>query len=286
MTIGSTPGSADVYSSGSLGPTTKEQTVSGLPLGGQTLYVEVHRRIVDTIDSVKAQYTAAVRKGLAIITDFADRRLEDWTGPGMRSVDDVSVQLRNMEEHWAFLSRGLETMRWDIIRVQLPQPAVAGAYPDWSEFRDAVITLARQQVRTEDYDVNVDGVIDAAWLIVSSGRRRSAIRNRGDEPQCRSEPVRRRSGERQRPGRSDRQFQSRTGTLSGPAGHVRPLRHDELSDGDVVQLARPAARLQRVRTDEARMAHAAGRQHDDSRSMAAVRERTARRGDGADQQTL
>jgi hypothetical protein len=169
LIVGTTPGSADVYSSGTLGPTTKEHTVTGLPLGGQTLWVEVDGQIGDTIEGTRVLYTAAVRKGLAIITDFADRRLEDWTGPGMTSVDEVSAQLRNMEAHWNWLSRGLETMRWDIIRVQLPQPAVAGAYPDWSAFRDAVITLAREQVRTEDYDVNVDGVIDAAWLIVSSG---------------------------------------------------------------------------------------------------------------------
>jgi hypothetical protein len=169
LMIGRTLGSADVYASGPLGPTTKEHTVSGLPLNGQTLYVEVQRRTGDVIDSVRAQYTAAVRKGLAIITDFANRRLEDWTGLGLTSVDDLSAQLWKMEQHWAWLSRGLEAMRWDIIRVQLPQPAVPEAYPNWGAFRDEAITLAREQVRTEDYDVNADGVIDAAWLIVSSG---------------------------------------------------------------------------------------------------------------------
>jgi hypothetical protein len=169
LTIGRTAGAADIYASGPLGPTTKAHTVSGLPLNGQTLYVEVHGRTGDLIDTARVQYTAAVRKGLAIITDFANRRLEDWTGAGVKSVEDLSVQLRKMEQHWDWLSRGSETMRWDIIRVQLPEPEVADAYPNWGAFRDAVITLAREQVRTEDYDVNGDGVIDAAWLVVSLG---------------------------------------------------------------------------------------------------------------------
>ena len=168
LKIGSAPGQADLYASASLGPAT-EHSVSHVPLNGRTLYVELVRRIGNVSDSVKVQYTAPVRKGLAIITDFADRGLEDWTGPGMKSVDDVSLQLRKMEDHWAFLSRGLENFRWDIIRVQLPRPAVSGAYSWWGEFRDSVITLARQQIDTRDYDVNGDGIIDASWLIVSSG---------------------------------------------------------------------------------------------------------------------
>jgi hypothetical protein len=168
LKVGSVPGSSDVYASGSLGPA-HEHTVSGLPLNGQKLYVQVSRRIGTVVDSASTEYTAAIRKGLAIITDFANRRLEDWTGAGFRSVDDLRAQLSEMERHWEWLSRDLEQFQWDIIRVQLPNPAVATAYPDWMTFREAVVALAREQVRAADYDVNGDGVIDAAWLIVSSG---------------------------------------------------------------------------------------------------------------------
>ena len=111
-----------------------------------------------------------VRKGLAVVTDFADRRLEDWTGGGMRNVDDVSLQLRSMEDHWAWLSRGVERIQWDIIRIQLPRPAVPNAYPEgWSVFRDDVARLVRDEVNVADYDLDGDGVIDAAWAIVSNG---------------------------------------------------------------------------------------------------------------------
>ncbi len=168
LNIGSAPGFADVYASAPLGPAT-EHTVSGLPLNGRPLYVELRRRLGDRVESLHTHYIAPFRKGLAIITDFADRRLEDWTGPGMKSVDDLSAQLRSMEQHWTWLSRGRERMQWDIIRVQLPQPAVEDAYSWWGAFRDAVITQAHQEIQTADYDVNSDGVIDAAWLIVSSG---------------------------------------------------------------------------------------------------------------------
>ena len=88
----------------------------------------------------------------------------------MKSIDDISVQLREMEAHWQWLSRGLERIQWHIIRVQLTQPAVPGAFPGgWVQFRETVASLVRQQVATPDYDVNGDGTIDAAWLIVGSG---------------------------------------------------------------------------------------------------------------------
>jgi hypothetical protein len=168
LAVGTMPGASDIYASGPLGTAT-EHTALGLPLNGATVYVQVRRQVGATIEQVNAHYTAAVRKGLAVITDFEDRRLEDWTGPGMRHVDDLAAQLRQMEAHWAWLSRGVETFRWDIIRIQLPQPAVADAYAWWSAFREAAVALARQQVDAADYDVNADDVIDAVWLIVSMG---------------------------------------------------------------------------------------------------------------------
>jgi hypothetical protein len=168
LRVGTAPGATDVYASDSLGPATSH-TVTGLPLNGATLFVEVHRRVGTTVDVARGRYTAPIRRGLAIITDFADRRLEDWTGGGISSVGDLSEQLLSMEQHWGWLSRGLEIFAWDVIRIELPRPAVADAYPGWDAFRDAAITLARQQVQTAEYDVNSDGIIDAAWLVVSSG---------------------------------------------------------------------------------------------------------------------
>jgi len=168
LKVGSVPGGSDIYSSGSLG-SAHEHIASGLPLNGQKLYVQVSRRIGAVIDTSGAEYTAAIRKGLAVIVDFANRRLEDWTGAGFRSADDVRAQLVEMEQHWDWLSRDLERFQWDVIRVQLPYAAVADAYPDWVTFREAVIALVREQVPAADYDVNSDDLIDAAWLIVSSG---------------------------------------------------------------------------------------------------------------------
>ncbi len=168
LNIGTAPGGSDLYASGPLGQAT-QHTVHGLPLNGATLYVQLRRRAGSLVESVNVPYIAPVRRGVLVITDFTDRRLEDWTGPGMRSVADISIQLRKMEDHWRWLSRGLERYRWDIIRIRLPHPAVTTAYPGWSQFRDAAITLAKQQVRTADYDVNSDGVLDQSFLIVSNG---------------------------------------------------------------------------------------------------------------------
>ena len=169
LNIGSTIGGSDVYASGPLGQAT-EHVVDTLPLNGMTLHVQLRRRLGTAIDVVNVQYIAAIRKGLLVITEFADRELEDWPGAGMKSIADVSAQLREMEAHWRWLSRSLERIQWDIIRVRLAQSAVAGAFPGgWVQFRETVAGLVRQEVATADYDVNGDGTIDAAWLIVCSG---------------------------------------------------------------------------------------------------------------------
>ena len=168
LIVGSTPGGADVYDSGSLGPAT-EHTVPRLPLDGRLLYVEVHRKNGAVVDTADALFAAPVRKGLAIIADFSNRRLEDWAGAGMKTIDDVSAQLRELEAHWAWLSLGQEKFQWDITRIQLAQAAVPGAFSGWSQFRDTIAALVRQQVDTRDYDLNNDGVLDISWVIVSSG---------------------------------------------------------------------------------------------------------------------
>lgn len=108
------------------------------------------------------------RKGLAVIADFADARLEDWQGDGINNVAELSDQLHKMEEHWAWLSRGLEKFQWDILRVRLPVNLRADAYPSWADYRDAVATLAKQQINIGDYDANRDGVVDSMWIIASN----------------------------------------------------------------------------------------------------------------------
>jgi hypothetical protein len=109
-----------------------------------------------------------VRPALAVVVDFADVGLEDWYGPGFRDVDALSDQLHDMEAHWSFLSRGLEEMRWDIVRVTLSKPLSATAYPDWVAFRDETVTLAKQQIDVADYDIDGDGVVDTLWAIATT----------------------------------------------------------------------------------------------------------------------
>lgn len=108
------------------------------------------------------------RKGLAVIADFADARLEDWRGEGINSVAELSDQLHKMEEHWAWLSRGKETFHWDILRVTLPANLQVDAYPSWIDYRNAVATLAKQQIDIKNYDANRDGVVDSMWIITSN----------------------------------------------------------------------------------------------------------------------
>jgi M6 family metalloprotease-like protein len=129
---------------------------------------ELHGRIDGGVPQGSLASPVARRKGLAVVADFADARLEDWQGPGIKNVAQLEDQLRRMEEHWAWLSRGLETFSWDVARVTLPVDLRPDAYAGWGEYRDVVASLARRTVDVPRYDLNHDGVIDTMWVIASS----------------------------------------------------------------------------------------------------------------------
>ena len=103
-----------------------------------------------------------------MIADFSNARLEDWHGAGIRSVAQLKDQLRRMAAHWAWLSHGLESFQWDVIRVTLPVELRPDAYAGWGEYRDAVASLVRQKVNVSAYDANHDGIINSLWVIASS----------------------------------------------------------------------------------------------------------------------
>lgn len=108
------------------------------------------------------------RKGLAVITDFADTQLEDWQGLGINTISELADQLHKMETHWAWLSRGQEKFTWDIIRVTLPVNLQADAYPSWWDYRNAIADLVKQQIDITKYDQNHDGNVDTVWVITST----------------------------------------------------------------------------------------------------------------------
>jgi hypothetical protein len=112
--------------------------------------------------------SVARRRGLAVVTDFANARLEDWTGAGFTIFGQIRDQLELMEAHWAWLSRGRESFTWDIIRVTLPVELRPDAFAHGGEFRNAVAALITKKVDVAKYDANDDGVIDTAWVIPSS----------------------------------------------------------------------------------------------------------------------
>jgi hypothetical protein len=109
------------------------------------------------------------RRALAVIADFAGARLEDWQGPGFTDLTQVNAQLGEMTEHWRFLRRGLETIGWTVVRVELPQAVSDGAFATTDAFREQVLQLARAQIDAADFDVDGDGVLDTVWIIASTG---------------------------------------------------------------------------------------------------------------------
>jgi M6 family metalloprotease-like protein len=166
LNIGRASGGSDVFQSPSLGTATTF-AVPGLPLDGGTLYVQLKSRFGSTITTSSRTYTAAMRKGLVVVADFSDSKLEDYTGNGVKSLLDVSTFLGQMKPHWEWLSRNTEKVQWTTIRVTIPRLRTATAFAGWGEYRDTVLALARQVVNVADYDVNGDGDLDGVWIIAS-----------------------------------------------------------------------------------------------------------------------
>ncbi len=165
--IGKSSGAKDVYQSASLGQATS-WVVNDLPLDGGKLYVTLQSRFGSSIKTSTKSYTAAVRKGLAVIADFADAKLEDFTGPGVKGKADVAAYLSQMQAHWKWLSRNLETAKWDIVRVKFSQKIGATAFANGGEYRAEALRLAAQVANVSDYDVNGDGLFDGVWVIGAS----------------------------------------------------------------------------------------------------------------------
>ncbi len=173
LRIGTRPGRSDVYARHFPGAVTQHR-VTDLPLDGHTFYVELRSRIRHRILISASHYTAAVRKGLCIIVDFRNARLEDWKEPpdwnrppGFHNTAEVRAVLNQMAAHWNWLGRGREKVQWDLIRVQLPRDLVA--YPEnygYADFRYEVMQHAG--IDPADYDVNADGIVDSVWMVISA----------------------------------------------------------------------------------------------------------------------
>ncbi|MGC4088169.1 MAG: hypothetical protein QM756_09765 [Polyangiaceae bacterium] len=165
--VGKSSGAKDVFQSASLGTATSF-TVNDLPLDGKKLYVTLQSRFGTSLKTSTKSYTAGVRKGLAVIADFSDAKLEDHTGTGVKSSADLTAFLTQMQAHWAWLSRGVEVSKWTTVRVKFSQKFGATAFANGSEYRGEAMRLAAQAVNLSDFDVNSDGLFDAVWIVGTS----------------------------------------------------------------------------------------------------------------------
>lgn len=106
-------------------------------------------------------------RALCLIADFSDATLEQHTGPGLRSVEEVRAMLDAMERHWRWASLETHRVEWEIARVRLDQPLSAGSFTDWAAYRDEVVRKARESLDLEPYDADGDGILDAMWIVAS-----------------------------------------------------------------------------------------------------------------------
>lgn len=112
-----------------------------------------------------------VVRGLCVIADFADKKLENYGGvypsEAVKSEAEIRSILDGMESHWAWMSLNKHHYRWDMVRITLDQEFRPDAFSDWQEFRGAVVEKAKPMVKLSDYDANLDGVVDSVFIIAA-----------------------------------------------------------------------------------------------------------------------
>ena len=192
LRAGRASGGSELFQSPSLGKATTA-LIPGLPLDGGKVFVTLVSRFGTREKTSTTRYTAAVGRGLCVVADFADKTLESWTGPGFRSLSDISTVLNLMQRHWQWLSRDTEQFKWDTIRVKLAVPLSPSAFADATAYREEVLRLVTKKVKISDYDVDGDGIIDAIWIIgvndgfslgyMDGGTARASVANIFVDPQ-------------------------------------------------------------------------------------------------------
>lgn len=119
---------------------------------------------------VQAQSVRNV-KGLCVIVDFANHRLENYQGnyqsEAIKSEAEIKEILNTMESHWAWMSLNTHFYEWDIHRITLDQRLGPNAFEGWWEYRDAVADKVKHVVNPADYDANRDGIMDTVFMIGS-----------------------------------------------------------------------------------------------------------------------
>ncbi|MBN2360758.1 MAG: hypothetical protein JXR83_14990 [Deltaproteobacteria bacterium] len=106
--------------------------------------------------------------GLCLIADFADSALEQYSGPGFASEEQIRAALDDMESHWWWMSLGTHRFIWSIERIALDQPLSATAFSDWVAYRDEVVRKAYAVIDFDHYDTDGDGLLDAMYIIASN----------------------------------------------------------------------------------------------------------------------
>ncbi|MFX0091892.1 MAG: hypothetical protein ACFFBD_09035 [Candidatus Hodarchaeota archaeon] len=112
-----------------------------------------------------------ILKAICVITDFQNHSLEDFSSNftgGVCSISDVQTILEKTSDHWKWLTCGMQTIQWNIIRIKVPQNLTKEAFTGWRDFRYQVVDFTYNQINQSMYDANYDGIIDVMWIISAS----------------------------------------------------------------------------------------------------------------------
>lgn len=108
-----------------------------------------------------------VTHAICLIADFSDNVLENYSGAGFASEQDIRASLDDMERHWWWMSQGAHRFAWTIQRITLDQTLSATAFADWVAFRDEAVRQAAAIIDFDQYDADHDGLLDAMYIIVA-----------------------------------------------------------------------------------------------------------------------
>jgi M6 family metalloprotease-like protein len=116
--------------------------------------------------------TQKVLKSLVVITNFANTNFyESPEGEygAINTIQELEDYFIETNEHWLWMSQGIQKMEWDILEITLDEYFTEDAFSNsWTTFREEVVKEVKKHIEESEYDYDENGIMDVVFILVAS----------------------------------------------------------------------------------------------------------------------